>query len=74
MGSYLSNLYDYVVPAIKSQREYDEEWVRLRLNRLALYNAEVREANRDIDTTTPDPKKFIQGVHPTLPIDIPRVF
>lgn len=74
MGSYLSNLYDYVVPAIKSQREYDEEWVRLRLNRLALYNAEVREANRDIDTTTPDPEKFIMTLHPTPPIDIPRVF
>ena len=70
MGSYLSNLYDYVVPAITSQREYDEEWVRLRLNRLALYNAEVREANRDIDTITPDPEKFISTLHPTPPIDI----
>ena len=73
MGSYLSDLYNYVVPAItsqQSQQEYDEAWVKLRLNRLALYNAEVREANRDIDTITPNPEKFIQGVHPTLPIDI----
>ena len=73
MGSYLSDLYNYVAPAItsqQSQQEYDEAWVKLRLNRLLLYNAEVVEANRDIDTTTPNPEKFIQGVHPTPPIDI----
>lgn len=73
MGSYLSDLYNYVAPAItsqQSQQEYDEAWVKLRLNRLLLYNAEVVEANRDIDTTTPDPEKIIQCVNPTLPIDI----
>ncbi len=57
MGSYLSNLYNYVIP--QSQNEYDEEWVRLRLHRLRLYNAEVAEA-----------PEVIPGEYVTEPIDI----
>jgi len=65
MGSYLSDLYNFIIPE-QSSREHDEEWVRLRLHRLRLYNAEILEAHR---TETPPPE-IIPGEHTSQPVNI----